>query len=165
MKQKVLFICTNNSARSQIAEGFLNMLYKDNYEALGKMLAPNIKPLEAKKAIQNLTALKLIKKDKRGYYKPTVQHVSTGPEWKSLAITNFQLASTKLAGEAINRFPRPCIDFSTMTLSISSKNLKAFKEKISLLRRELAEEEAPVSETDSVYQFNFHMFPMTRLPR
>ena len=33
MKQKVLFICTNNSARSQIAEGFLNNLFKNNYEA------------------------------------------------------------------------------------------------------------------------------------
>ena len=33
MKQKVLFICTNNSARSQIAEGFLNTIYKNNYEA------------------------------------------------------------------------------------------------------------------------------------
>ena len=31
-KQKVLFICTHNSARSQIAEGFLNKLFGDNYE-------------------------------------------------------------------------------------------------------------------------------------
>ena len=33
MKKKVLFICTHNSARSQIAEGFLNALYGDQYEA------------------------------------------------------------------------------------------------------------------------------------
>ena len=33
MIQKVLFICANNSARSQIAEGFLNGLFKNNYEA------------------------------------------------------------------------------------------------------------------------------------
>jgi arsenate reductase len=32
MKKKVLFICTHNSARSQIAEGFLNALYGDRYE-------------------------------------------------------------------------------------------------------------------------------------
>jgi arsenate reductase len=32
MKQKVLFICTHNSARSQIAEGLLNSLHSDQYE-------------------------------------------------------------------------------------------------------------------------------------
>ena len=33
MKQKVLFICTHNSARSQIAEGFLKAFFKDKYES------------------------------------------------------------------------------------------------------------------------------------
>jgi len=41
MKQKVLFICTNNSARSQIAEGFLNTLFKNNYEAFSAGTQPS----------------------------------------------------------------------------------------------------------------------------
>ena len=33
MRKRVLFICTHNSARSQMAEGFLRALYGDRYEA------------------------------------------------------------------------------------------------------------------------------------
>lgn len=32
-KKKVLFICTHNSTRSQMAEGYLNVWYGDKYEA------------------------------------------------------------------------------------------------------------------------------------
>jgi len=33
VKKRILFICTHNSARSQMAEGFINNLYGDRYEA------------------------------------------------------------------------------------------------------------------------------------
>ena len=38
-KKKVLFLCTHNSCRSQMAEGFLNHLCKYNYKAF----SPGIK--------------------------------------------------------------------------------------------------------------------------
>jgi arsenate reductase len=33
MRKKILFICTHNSARSQMAEGYMNAMYGDRYEA------------------------------------------------------------------------------------------------------------------------------------
>ena len=45
MKKRVLFICTHNSARSQMAEGFLNTLYRDEYEAYSAGIEPtNVNP-------------------------------------------------------------------------------------------------------------------------
>jgi len=41
MKKKVLFICTHNSARSQMAEGFLNALYGDRYEGFSAGIEPS----------------------------------------------------------------------------------------------------------------------------
>ena len=40
MKKKVLFICTHNSAGSQMAEGFLNALYGDRYEGFSAGIEP-----------------------------------------------------------------------------------------------------------------------------
>ncbi len=40
MKKRVLFICTHNSARSQIAEGLLNYLYGSKYEAFSAGTKP-----------------------------------------------------------------------------------------------------------------------------
>src|SRR5438477_6687972 len=54
MKQKVLFICVHNSARSQMAEAFLNLACPDNFEAQSAGLEPGtLSPLaiEARKEI------------------------------------------------------------------------------------------------------------------
>jgi arsenate reductase len=41
-KTSVLFICRNNSARSQMAEGLLNAMYGVNYEAFSAGITPTI---------------------------------------------------------------------------------------------------------------------------
>lgn len=48
-KKYVLFICTHNSARSQMAEGFLNHLYVDHFEAHSAGTEPSkVHPLAVK---------------------------------------------------------------------------------------------------------------------
>lgn len=41
-KKKVLFICTHNSARSHMAEGFMNALLGDHYEAWSAGTDPSV---------------------------------------------------------------------------------------------------------------------------
>ena len=41
MKKKVLFICTHNSARSQIAEGLLRSMYGNRYEVYSAGTQPS----------------------------------------------------------------------------------------------------------------------------
>jgi len=49
MKQRVLFIGTNNAARTQMAEGYLRARYGDRYEAYSAGIAPtSLDPLAVK---------------------------------------------------------------------------------------------------------------------
>lgn len=41
-KKRVLFVCTHNSARSQMAEGLMNSIFKDAYEAYSAGTEPSI---------------------------------------------------------------------------------------------------------------------------
>jgi len=48
-KQRVLFLCTHNSARSQMAEGLLNHLHGDRYQAYSAGTEPGaVHPLAVK---------------------------------------------------------------------------------------------------------------------
>lgn len=49
IKTKVLFVCIHNSARSQMAEAFMNNLFSDKYHAESAGLEPgNLNPLVVK---------------------------------------------------------------------------------------------------------------------
>jgi arsenate reductase len=53
-KKKVLFICVHNSARSQMAEAFLNQLAGDRYEAQSAGLEPGTLNPDAVKAMTEI---------------------------------------------------------------------------------------------------------------
>lgn len=54
MKKKVLFLCTGNSCRSQMAEGLLNHYYGDKYVAYSAGTKPSIVHLDAIKTMNEL---------------------------------------------------------------------------------------------------------------
>ena len=139
--------------------------FKDDFEALARMVTPPILPREARNAIALLEKMKLIARDSRGFYKPTDALVTVGEDWQSIAIANFQKSTIQLAESAIDRFKPDERDISTLTVNMSQKKLHIVKEKIRLLRKEIMEIENMDRDNDTVFQINFQIFPMSRSSR
>jgi uncharacterized protein (TIGR02147 family) len=133
-----------------------------DYEALGKMLTPSIPAADARRAIELLERLKLIHRGPDGRYRQSEPLLTSGTEFRSLYIANFQRETMRLAAEALDRFPATVRDSSTLTMTLSRESFKIAKRELGEFRKRLlalAEKDANV---DRVYQFNFQLFPLSR---
>ncbi len=137
--------------------------FKGDYKELAQKLIPPRSPGEVKKAINLLLKLKLIQEQSDGSLKVVNKLISTGEDWESIAVRNFQKKMIKLSSEAIDRFSKGYRDVSTLTLSLSKKQLETMKERIYSMRKELLELAEIESDAQEVYQVNFQIFPLTAI--
>jgi len=100
----------------------------------------------------------LIKKNPDGFYVKAEAVV----KWKSLAVTDFQLAMLDLAKTSVETTPAGERSLSTVTLSISQRSIKKLKEKVKQFRAELLELVQQDEEIDRVFQICISAFPLTR---
>ena len=136
--------------------------FTGDYTELAAKLNPPITVAEARKAIELLEKLSLIRKREDGIYVLTDQFVSTGESWNAIAVENFQKEAIKLAGESLARIPKKNRETSTVTVSISWKCFDAMKERLREVRKELLEMARLDENTEAVFQVNFQIFPLTR---
>lgn len=135
--------------------------FRGDYSALAAELNPPITTAEAKKAIKTLLSLKMIQEDEQGFLRPCDAIVTTGDQWQSIAISQFQKKMIYLAQEAVDTLPKEKRDISTLTVSTSEACLELIREKLALTRKEILEMVAHEDEVDAVYQINLQVFPLS----
>ncbi|MCX7726905.1 MAG: TIGR02147 family protein [Chitinispirillaceae bacterium] len=136
--------------------------FKDNYEAIAKMLIPEIQPSEVKKAIELLVKLKLIERSPDGGYCQTHSAVTVESNITSFAIRAFTRKMIELSGEALESFEKNERNISGITMGISNEayhlilsELEAFKDRIKIIvNRD--------KKTERVYQLNISFFPLSK---
>jgi uncharacterized protein (TIGR02147 family) len=136
--------------------------FRGDYKSLSRMVLPSIRPEEARKSIQTLEEMKLIKKNKEGDYIQSDNTISAAREIRSMDIANFQLDTIDLARKALNQVKRKDRDISTITLTLSQTSFKKAKDEIIRFRENLAKIAEDEDEPDQVFQCNIQLFPMSR---
>jgi uncharacterized protein (TIGR02147 family) len=136
--------------------------FTGDYAKLAKMLYPPIKPKEAKKAVELLEKLELIKKGRGGRYQVTSKTITAGPEIVRLGMLNFQEQTTGLALKALRELPKEKRHISGLTLGICQKTYEAMCSEIEQLQEKLLAMAEQDEAADRVFQMNFHFFPVSK---
>ena len=148
-----------------VREALHYLAVKDDYKELGKALDPPIAAKDAKKAIEVLVSLGLIARDGAGAWRPTSGNLKMGGSIDALGLSNYHKSTLELAVRALDAFPPDQRGFSTLTLPLTAEKIRKAKLAIKNLRMYLLALAENGANADRVYQFNFQMFPVTRIEK
>lgn len=135
--------------------------FSDDFKALAQKVNPPISEANARKSIALLEELGLIRKNQDRTYSLTKKLITTGDQCHSIAVLAFQEETIKLAAEALHRHAPEKIDISTVTITLSQKNVTAINGMIKQFRTELLKYAEAETDPDLVYQLNIQLFPMS----
>jgi uncharacterized protein (TIGR02147 family) len=135
--------------------------FRGNFKELGSLLSPSITAAEARDSIRLLSRLKMVKRDGGGIYRPADAMVTSGEKWQTAAIRDFQKESILLSAGSIDRYAKEERDISTVTITLSEKELPEIRERIRQFRQSILSLDDDVS-LDRVYQLNVQVFPVTK---
>jgi uncharacterized protein (TIGR02147 family) len=139
--------------------------FRGNYKELAERLSPPISAWDAKKAVRLLERLKLVKKNARGVYEITDTTITTGKEWRSIAVREFQGQTIDLARESLERHAKEIRDISTVTVAVASDDLPEIRERISEFRNSILGLAAENPSPNCVYQLNIQLIPLSKVER
>lgn len=139
--------------------------FRDDYKALGKTLNPPIPAKDAKRAIELMDVLGLISKNASGEWRPTSANLKMGGGFDALALANYHRGTLDLAIRALDVFGPGERGFSALTIPLTGDKIRKAKTAIKNLRMYLLALGENGTKADRVYQFNFQMFPVTRIEK
>lgn len=149
---------------SAVREALALHPFRGDYRALAALINPPISVADAKKAVELLERLGLVKPGPDGVYERTDAVISAGDEISKVLLNAYQVQAMDLAKHALDHLPSGTRNFSTLTLSVSGPTYSAMVEELRSFRRKLLEMANTSQDPDRIYQMNFHVFPLTALP-
>lgn len=135
--------------------------FKNNYKWLSKMVYPSISEKKAKQSVLLLQKLGLIQKQRDGSFTVPDKIISTGKDVLSFAVQSYHIACADLAKRAIQRIPSDKRNMTSLTMGISKAAYDQICEELQAFQSRAIAIAENDQDADSVYQFNFHLFPIS----
>lgn len=140
--------------------------FKDDYAALGRRICPPITARKARESIGLLRELGLIKKDCKGYYRPTDKIITTGSYADDAVIKQYQLQCLELAKRSLVKNRQQPQNISTNMISLSEEGYRRIERQIQRFKSEIRSiVHNDDSQADRVYQLGVLLFPGSKPSR
>lgn len=137
--------------------------HADDWDALAARLRPSITARQAKESVALMDQLGMVRRDERGFWKPTESTLSTGNDNRDQLVLQLQMQQFELARQAIMSPPGPPRDFATSTLHVSATGLDHIRDRIDKFRTEVrAIAHKDPDPADRVYSLCLAFFPLTQ---
>lgn len=136
--------------------------FRGDYKALGQMTIPAITPAEAKKGVEVLCKLGFVEQTPDGAFRVLDRFLSTGEDWRSIAVRRFQQDTIMLARQSLDTVDKDRRDISTVTLTLSAEGFREARERIRQFRRDMLELVNRQDRPSGAYHVNIQMIPIGR---
>jgi uncharacterized protein (TIGR02147 family) len=135
--------------------------FREDYDWMARMCIPRITAPQAKKSIEIMLQLEILRRNDLGILEPADAVISSDYEMKSLVLRNFQAEVIGLARDALDRFEPGEREISSLTLGVSRHCYARIKERIRMFKEELLKMVIEdTSRSEIVCQCNFQLFPL-----
>jgi len=138
--------------------------FKGDFEWLAKKVSPQITVAQAKKSVQLLLKLNLIRLNADGAYNIVDEAVSTGDAVVRNALGDFYRKSFKHAAQSIEKTSRNHRHINGITMGVSLETYEKMTQRIIDFRKELAQMAVEDENADRVYQLTMALFPVSEIP-
>jgi uncharacterized protein (TIGR02147 family) len=136
--------------------------FREDYDWIAKRCAPRITAAQAKKSVEVMLQLGILRRNARGKLEVADTVISSEYEIKSFVLRNFHTEMLELAKGALERFEPHEREISSLTLGVSNKCYERIKERIRTFKQELLTMVVDdTSDSETVCQCNFQLFPLT----
>ena len=135
-----------------------------DYERMARKIRPRITPVQAKKSVDLLLDLGLIRKNNDGSYEQASRFIATDREVTSLGIRNHHVRMIELGKESMDTVAREKREVSSLTVCISDPCMQRIKKRVQGFEDEIMQMVKDDRDVASVYQLNFQFFPLSQDP-
>ena len=135
-----------------------------DFGALAALVVPAITMTQAKKSVELLLRLGLIVCNESGQYELCNATITTGDDFRALALHAYYRECFALAERSMDETPRELRNISGLTLGLSAKSYPIMVDRLEDLRKEfllLAEDD---TDADRVYNLTMALYPVGKTP-